>query len=484
MLAKLLGFTPDLQSDTPGALVDCTNLIPGEKGMRAAPSLVSANLPALAAPAVGGVVAVNLDNTKRMIVGTAAALYEQSSGAWVDQSKVGGYTGGPEARWRFCQFGNATLASNGADTIQQSVLTGVFADIASAPKARIIETVRGFVMALATVDGTYGDRPDGWWCSAIYDQTSWVPSIATQAANGRLIDTPGEITGGKALGDDIVVYKDRSMYMGRYQGPPVIWSFLPVPGEIGAPCQEAIVSIGTAHIFPGPDDFYLFDGTRPQPIGGDVRRWFFKDLHSTYRYRIIGSHDVANGLVYWYYPSTSSNDGSIDSAIVYNYRRNKWGRVSRQIQCAVNYISGQINYDSLGSLYATYDDLPTVSYDSPVWLASKALLAVVDSAKTVQTVYGVGEASSFTTGDFGDDWRYSTIKGLRLRNSVEPATAACSAYGHATMGAALSVGPTATYADGKFDILNSARWHRVKVDMTGDVEVIGYDPVLSPDGER
>ncbi|SPA24580.1 conserved hypothetical protein [Cupriavidus taiwanensis] len=484
MLAKLLGFTPDLPSDTPGALVAVRNLIPGEKGMRSAPSLVSANLPALAAPAAGGVVAVNLDNTKRMIVGTAAALYEQSGGAWVDRSKVGGYTGGAESRWRFTQFGNATLAANGADKIQQSVLTGAFADIASAPKARIIETVRGFVMALATNDGTYGDRPDGWWCSALYDQTSWAPSIATQAANGRLIDTPGEITGAKALGDDIVVYKDRSMYMGRYQGPPIIWSFLPVPGEIGAPCQEAIVSIGTAHIFVGYDNIYLFDGTRPQPIGEPVRNWFFKDINSTYRYKIIGSHDVANGLVYWYYPSNSSGDGTIDSALVYNYRKDKWGHISRTIQCAVNYISGQISYDTLGSLYATYADLPTISYDSPVWLASKALLAVVDANKTVQTVYGVGENSSFTTGDFGDDWRYSTITGMRMRCVTEPATAALSAYGHATQGAALSVGPTATYGDGKFDLLNSARWHRMKVDMTGDAEVVGYDPSLSPDGER
>lgn len=482
MLSKLIGFTPDLETNTPGMLVDCQNLIPGERGMKAAPSLVSANLPALAAPGAGGVVAVNLDNTKRMIIGTQLALYELSAGAWVDRSRAGGYTGGPESRWRFTQFGNATLAANGVDVIQQSILTGAFANVPTAPKARIIETVRGFVMALATNDPTYGDRPDGWWCSALYDQTNWTPSLATQAANGRLIDTPGEITGAKALGDDIVVYKDRSMYMGRYQGPPIIWSFLPVPGEIGAPCQEAIVSIGTAHMFVGFDNFYVFDGTRPQPIGDDVRIWFFKDLNSTYRYKIIGSHDVANALVYWYYPSNSSANGAIDSAIVYNYRRGKWGRVKRSIQCAVNYISGQINYDTLGSLYATYDDLPIASYDSPVWLADKALLAVVDSTNKVKTVYGVGENSSFTTGDFGDDWQYTTIQGLRLRNSVEPATAACQSYGHATIGAGLTSGPSSTLADGKFDLLNSARWHRVRVDMTGDVEVIGYDPLLVPDG--
>ena len=54
---------------------------------------------------------------------------------------------------------------------------------------------------------TYGQRPDSWYCSALYNQADWVPNIATQCATGRLIDTPGPNTACKALGSNIVIYK-------------------------------------------------------------------------------------------------------------------------------------------------------------------------------------------------------------------------------------------------------------------------------------
>lgn len=482
-MIPFIGFAPDIDPTTPGVITDCSMLIPGTKGMRAAPKMVDARLPPLPSRVYGAAALTRLDNGKRLLVGMATQLWERVAFAWVNVSRAGGYTTITDDRWRFAQFGNASLASNGADPIQQSV-AGAFSDIAGAPKAQIIEATQGFVFAFNTDDPTFGDSPDRWWCSGIYDHTAWTPSIASQCATGRLLDSPGEIRAGRALGSDMIAYKERSMYIGRYQGPPVVWAWQMVPGEIGATNQECVVSIGTAHVFIGWDNFYIFDGTRPQAIGDSVKTWFFRDLNQNFRYRIIGQHDPISGLVTWYYPSNSSVDGSVDSAIVYNYRRNQWGRANRRIEAVIDYASAQITYDTLGSLYATYDDLPAIPYDSPFWLAASVVPAVVDVNHKVMSLTGDGEDSMAMTGDFGDDWQYSTLQGIRVRFAQNPATGACQTFHHSGVGMPLEYGVSSVMADGKFDVLRSARFHRAQMTYTGNLEMIGFEPRLQTDGER
>src|SRR3546814_17303367 len=65
------------------------------------------------------------------------------------------------------------------------------------------------------------------------------------------------------------------------------------------------------HYFVGPSDFYVFDGTVPRPIGGQVREWFFANLNASYRDRIMAVVDKPRDLIYWYYPSAASS-GELD----------------------------------------------------------------------------------------------------------------------------------------------------------------------------
>ena len=108
-----------------------------------------------------------------------------------------------------------------------------------------------------------------------------------------------------------------------------------------------------------------------------MRQWFFSHLNESYREKIIGVADVTRSLIYWYFPSNASGDGSIDTVLVYNYRTDRWGKWSVSIQTAVQYSTGQITYDSLGTLYTTYDDLPTITYDSPFWLGDAGIPGVL-----------------------------------------------------------------------------------------------------------
>jgi len=472
MKVKLLGFIPDVDQATPGIIVDCDQIVPSLRGVKGAPSPVSVGLAAADAAVTGAAVITKLDASTRLFLGSEAKIEEATSAtALTDRSAGGGYTG--TSPWRFAQFGDITLATNKAQAIQSST-TGSFATVTGAPRAAMIDTVGDFVFAFDTVDGTFGTNPDGWWCCAQRDSTDWTPDIQTQSARGNLQSVPGPITGGKRLGDSIVAYKQRGMFIGTYVGPPAIWTWQEIPGSIGAWSQESIVPIGNAaHVFVGYDDFYWFDGSRPVAIGEGVREFFFSDMDKSNASKIKGLHDFENKLIYFFYPSVGGG-GAIDSCIVYNYQTRRWGLADRTIEATIEYVAANVTYDNLGSLYSTYADLPSVPYDS-FFTAGRPIPAIINTSHVLQSLDGATSSWYFTTGDFGDEINNAVITKVKPRFKVNPTTSTLTNYYRQNLGDALTEGATTTWENGRYDVIQSARWHRGKFSGTGNVECYGFD---------
>jgi hypothetical protein len=469
----LTGFAPDADPTTPGVMTDCENLIPYLMGMEAAPSAVTpSEAPALAAECIGAAVVTDLTNARRVIAGTTVGLYELSGGVWNDRSKVGGYTGGADTRWSITQFGNATLAANKSDTIQRSVGVGSsFADIAGAPKAEIIFPVGSFVMALNVDDGT--DKVDGWHCCAAFDDTDWTPSTLTLSASGRLVGVAGVITAGARLGEYAIAYKENGMFLGQYVGAPAVWDWIQVPGgEVGCVGKDALCDIGGAHFFVGPDNFWLFDGTRPVPIADNmVRQWFADNSSAQYRYRTKAVYDSHNNRVWVFYPGEGSE--TCNQAIVYHVLAKKWGRATLNVQSVMNYVTPGLTYDEFDTLGGTYDTLQEIPYDSQYWLVGGSQLSVFDGTNQPVMLSGDGMNSGFTTGDFGDDDSVMLLKQLRLRyaSGRGPTTATATVSHKMNSGDSWQIGASGAMNDGKFDMLKAARWHQARFEFTGSVRV-------------
>lgn len=476
----LLGFMPDVDQSTPGAIVDCDQIVPSVRGIRSAPGVNSTGLPATSATVTGAAVIAKLDGSTRLFAGSSAKIEEATSAtAWTDQSASGGYTG--TEPWRFAQFGDVTLATNKSQPIQYST-TASFATVSGAPSAAIIETVNNFVFALDTVDGTFGTHPDGWWCSALNDYSDWTPDIQTQSARNNLKSVPGPITAGRRLGDSIVVYKQRGMYVGTYVGAPLIWNFQEIPGGIGAFSHEAVVPVGNAaHVFVGYDDFYWFDGSRPIPIGDGIREFFFNDLDKANAKRIKGLHDFENKLIYFYYPSVGGG-GAVDSCVVYNYQTKRWGLADRAIEVAVEYVAANVSYDSLGSLYSTYNDLPSITYDA-FFTAGRPVPAIFNSSHVIQTLNGVTSSWWFKTGDFGDESKVTTVLQIKPRFKVKPTTSTLTNYYRyntsedrlGNLGDDQVEDVTTTLTRGSYDFMRGALWHAGKFSGTGNMEQYDFD---------
>lgn len=482
-MQKLLGFAPDADPVTPGVLTDCTNLIPYEQGMKGAPTGVTpTDIPALGAACSGAAVVTKLDDTRRIIAGTLTHLYE-SSGGWVDVSGFT-YTGGADARWRIAQFGNATLASNGADAIQRSPGSGAFASIAGAPIAKILFSVGTQVMALNTNDGSV--NPDGWHCCATYDETDWTPSSATLSNKGRIVSSPGAFTAGGRLGEYAIGYKERSIHIGQFVGAPSVWDWTQAAGgEAGCVGIDAWADIGGAHFIVGPDNLWLFDGSRPVPIADDVvKTWFYANSNPLYLYRTQCVADRENNVVWVFYCSTASS--TPDQAIVYHMKTKQWGRATLDVEATLNYVSSGVTIDDLPDYSATIDGLSAYIFDSQFLNVGGRSLAAFNTSHQLQSLTGASSTSSMTTGFAGDDDSFSYLNQIRLRFApgYKPTTATVQTLLKNELGDSASIGSSSTMADGKFDVTDSSRWHGAVFSFTGPVRVMAISANLIAEGDR
>lgn len=485
-MKPIIGFAPDADPTTPGVLTDCQHLVPFEAGFRGAPSPIAAAVATLADSCRGAAVVVKLDGTRRVFAGTQTAIHELTGGVWTDRSKSGGYIGSTESRWSICQFGDTTVCSNLVDEMQSSN-AGDFADIAGAPKAKIVVSAsNNFVIAFNTNDGTYGVSPDRWWCCAQGNQADWLPSVATGATTGRLVAVEGAIQAALPLGDGVVAYKGRGIFLGQFVGATQgSWAWTQIRGaEAGAVGSEAVCDIGGVHFFVSNDDFYLFDGTAPVSIGdGVLRRWWTTNCSPVWRYSTSVSYDRRNSLVRVRYPSKNSA-GELDRCLVYHTKRKAWGIDDGVTQATLNYISPGVTINGLDSYAATINALPAVPLDSQFWMGGGETPAFFDASNQLQSLSGECGASSLTTGDIGDDDAVTMIDRFRMRYTLNPTTATATGLRKWTEGEALTPDAVCNLNDGKFDLRQSGRWHRVRVDMTGDHSETLYAPVLKVVGGR
>lgn len=474
-MTQLAGFAPDANHTMHGIMLDCQHFIPYDTGYRAAPSAVNSAVPALATACLGAVVARLLDGSRRIFAGTATKIWELVGGTWTDRSSAA-YTGSTDVRWSYCVFGNTTIASNLADAMQSSA-AGAFANVGGgAPKAKIVVSAsNNFVIAFNTNDGTFGVSQDRWWCCAQGDQTNWTPSVSTLATTGRLVGTEGEIVSALPLGDQVVAYKRRAIYIGSFAGAPVVWQWSVVPSaEVGAVGQESVCDIGGAHFIVGEDNFWLFDGVRPVQVGdGIIRRWFINDLEPQYDYRTRCIFDKQNNIVRIAYCRKGGN-GAVNGSLVYHVGKRQWGRDDAISQSNLNYVFPGVTINGLDAFSATINGLTDIPFDSPFWVSSARAISYFDASNQLVSLIGSAGDSHFITGDLGDDDNVTSLDTFRVQFELSPASSTATGYYKMTEGDALTQSTTAILADGKYDIRQSGRFHRVLVNMSGDTRVYGY----------
>jgi hypothetical protein len=486
MFTKLEQWIPDADETSQGVIVDVESMVPSMRGYQATPSAVSPGLAALASACRSAATVTILSGSKVLFAATQTKIYSAGASTWTDVTRVSSdYTGSTTSKFRFAQQGNITLAVNRVDT-SQKYLHGTdtdFSNLTAMPICGTVEAVGQFILVGDYINPAGSvDTPDGWACSAIGDYTNWTANVDTQCVYGRLVDTPGKVTAVKRLGDYAIYYKKRSMYLARYVGSPSAWEFSLVSDTIGAVSHEAIAKVDAVHFFLGEDDFYKYDTSVPVPIGGQIKEWFNDDINNKYRDNVQATHDRTHGLVYWFYPSTTS--ATLDSYVAYHYRSGKWGRGRLDAEAVAEYIVGPKTYGDLLVSYPTYAAFESITYSEISSSEGTPKPAIFDTSHVIKTLTGISGTSTITPNIVGTDDRLITLRRVRGRYSNNPDTASLVNSYTDQVGSSFTTDTTTSETNGKFDFLRTARWHRGKFTFTGDVELIGLDVEIKPAGRE
>ena len=446
-LAKAIpitGFAPDDEPTKPGILTDCLNVIPTTNGVKVAPGWNKQTLQAMPEEITAVMHSTDTAANPLYVVGTQYTLnvYPAYTSLTPVTTTVTNSQG-----WSLAMFGNAMLASGYATKIQAAAAASgwVFSEVADAPKAAIIVASANFVLAFDTSDSTYGVQGDRWWCSAINDHASWTPSLSTQATTGRIVQDGGRFTAALPLGQNVVAYKDRAMFVGSYVGSPVVWQWDRVPGYAGAAGPGCVCDIGGAHFIVGPTGFWIFDGVRPTPVGIDaVAQSFFGGMTTLGAVASVKLHydRLTTCVNVWFRRGIWR-----DSCLVYNVTTGTWGyrRHTR--------------------------DVTAVGVFGPALTPTRSCIASNDGGASgylwaEDPATAPNPAPAITTGSLGDDSTSTRVLDMRLICASGVTTGATvQGYTGRTSGAVTTPAGTATEADGKLSIRQHDRWHKFTVSL-------------------
>ena len=178
-----------------------------------------------------------------------------------------------------------------------------------------------------TEGGTY--HPTRVRRSEIGDPTTWAGGTA---GFDDLLDTSGAIIGADVLGPYLVVYKTRTIYRGEYVNVGgLYYQFNPMlhgdTGE-GLLATDAIVNIGSSHIFLGNSNVYRYIGDFSiEPLGDDIFTLLFSnnaDVNTSKLALSFGVHVEGLREVWFFYPSGGATWP--DSMLRYNLKNGAWTR--------------------------------------------------------------------------------------------------------------------------------------------------------------
>lgn len=472
-----IGFAPDLDPSTPGIFTATKGLYTTFAGFRPLPSLVGVgfgtnllgNLPSTCR---GCYVAVFGNGTVRIFAGTDTHLYEGLPGGWTEADSGQTFTGSG-LRWSFAVFGNDLIATNGKDPVQvcSSTATGFSALAGNPPLGAYVEVTDQQVMLFGGTNNSFG--ANSWTASAAGNDALWDLNISDLSAGDVLTDTPGNIVAARKLGRNVLVYKNRGIYLGSFVGNPVVWRWDLVTPEFGTWGPGCVCNLGTLHAFVGLNGFYTTDGSGIYPILGPqggknpVQQWFFRNLNPKFAGNIESFFDEINQVVYWHFPSIYSLSGALDSWISWDMTQNRWlaELTSLSIDCTIQpFISTTISGLNLSTLRG-----------------------VMDSTHTPKYFGGTPGGSSFTTGTYGDGMHYLFFTKLMPKfSAVGQPTCQVLHQIRYSAGDQPHEGDTGYYDtlnEGQIPLLGNAVYSSFVYTLSGDYEILGHAIDFKPDAE-
>lgn len=213
------------------------------------------------------------------------------------------------------------VAASGLNTrgVLLSSLVGA-ADVPDVSNLVIVSNQDQKVLSFGCEDYITGDQDRmlvRW--SSNGDPGMWTP-LETNTAGGIRMTTGSEIISALETKSEILVWTDSALHSLRYVGAPFEYGVERV-GLSTIISQNATAASNDVVFWMGINGFYSYNG-RVNPLRCDVQDYVFNNMNPNQIGKICGAANMSFNEVWWFYPSSSSEEN--DSFVAYNYLEDVW----------------------------------------------------------------------------------------------------------------------------------------------------------------
>lgn len=190
--------------------------------------------------------------------------------------------------------------------------------IANAPtqNAGLFVTEERFLVALGA-----GANPRKVQWSDRENNTVWAP-LATNEAGDIELQTSGKVMLGVRTRGQSLILTDQDAHTMTYQGPPFVYGFERVGTSCGAISRRAAAVADVGVFWMGRSGFHRFSGGSVQEVPCDVADFVYSDLNAGQSSKVWAVLNAEFGEVWWFYPSTASNE--CDRYVCFSYNEGHW----------------------------------------------------------------------------------------------------------------------------------------------------------------
>ncbi len=281
----------------------------------------------------------------------------------------------PATTWSMDTWGEYLIACSNADGKIYEWQLGfttptLAAAITNAPTGNkaILVTAERILFAL----GAGGNPRKVQWCDQ-ENNTLWTPAGDNQAGDYELA-TPGTLLAGKRVKGVNLLFTDVDVHTAQYVGAPFVYGFEKAGSGCGLISAQAVAAIDTAAIWMSKSGFWIYDGY-VKPLPSDVSDYVFGNINFNQASKVYAVHNSKFGEIWWYYPSSGSNEN--DSYVTYNYREQHWniGTLARTAGTDAGVFANPLAVSTDGFIYEhevgfAYDSASLYAESGPVQLGN------------------------------------------------------------------------------------------------------------------
>ena len=281
----------------------------------------------------------------------------------------------PATTWSMDTWGEYLVACSNADGklyewqlgFTTPTLAAVITNAPTNNKA-VLVTAERIMFAL----GAGGNPRKVQWCDQ-ENNTLWTPAADNQAGDYELA-TPGTLIAGKRVKGINLLFTDVDVHTAQYVGAPFVYGFEKAGSGCGLISAQSVAAIDTAAIWMSKAGFWIYDGY-VKPLPSDVSDYVFGNINFNQASKVYAVHNSKYGEIWWYYPSSGSNEN--DSYVTFNYRENHWniGTLARTAGTDAGVFTNPMAVSTDGYVYEhevgfSYDDASVYAESGPVQLGN------------------------------------------------------------------------------------------------------------------